>query len=164
MEWWYTDLQARALSVGFYALALPVFMVIYSALSTPGPNGRWAALASPGMWLFALVLAVIGGATGRHAASAGAAWLMDHHKRWVKTYELTKIWWTKDPHQGDVHLRDTSGREMKIPMRNLWLNTNLWALVYNGIRHSVANGAEVNDGAADNLELHDILEWRDHSA
>ncbi|HVW43697.1 MAG TPA: hypothetical protein VHC18_20345 [Amycolatopsis sp.] len=62
--------------------------------------------------------------------------------RIVKTYELTEITVRGTAAGGyNIELRDRNGGEADTALDFLYENHDLWDLVYNGIRHSVAAGA-----------------------
>ncbi|WP_275294958.1 hypothetical protein [Amycolatopsis sp. La24] len=91
--------------------------------------------------------------------AAGADWLMVERTRWgvksrawIDTYELTKIdaayggttfhLWLYDKDMGLTRSSEELQRDRRI-----------WDLVYNGILHSVANGAQVSNQAIGILQL-----------
>lgn len=100
--------------------------------------------------------------------AAGADWAAKGHKRWwtlrakhrwVKLYELTRI-------EGDSmitgkYLRLADGqRGMGFALRDVQVDRRIWDLIYNGILHSVAAGAEIDAAAIHILQLdgHPALE------
>jgi hypothetical protein len=101
---------------------------------------------------------------GLQTISAGADWVQWHEREnwyqlpWckpyhLKTYRLTQI----EGHVAGVnwHLRlwDEDGRSRDCPWVELQPDRRIWDLVYNGILHSVAAGAEINSLAIDMLRL-----------
>lgn len=82
---------------------------------------------------------------------AGADWFRGT-RGFVKTYDLVEVKIRRSI-GWDVMLKDSHGGKTVTPLDVLQQNRDLWDLVYNGIRHSVANGAKVNDRARDWLEL-----------
>lgn len=163
IEWCYGDARSTMWTVGILGILVAGFLVVYISLSAPGP---YPLTGSSLIWLVLLVGALVIGIaflSNRDKVSAGAEWLMDG-KQFVRTYELTSVTWEKDTDHGELHLEDAHGSRTDIHIRSVEVNRRLWDLAYNGIRHSVANGANVDGNAARRLRLHDILEWRDHSA
>ncbi|OLT38781.1 hypothetical protein BJF85_08580 [Saccharomonospora sp. CUA-673] len=92
----------------------------------------------------------------RSKLSAGADWLADSDKRYVKTYRLKRVTVHIDGVAYMVHLVDDEGRGVRPHVSDLQMNHRLWDLVYNGILHSVhVNGAEMNKRAREYLRLDD---------
>lgn len=92
--------------------------------------------------------------------SAGADWLQvdrvrwGKHKRiWVDLYELTRVHATYGGTTFHLELYD---KDVGIArsFQELQQDRRIWDLVYNGILHSVANGATVSKQAIGILELH----------
>src|SRR5207249_2037980 len=86
--------------------------------------------------------------------AAGADWVRNR-KEWVKTYELTEIEMHLHRAGIELFLKDGSGRSFSSRLADLQANRDLWDLVYNGIRHSLANGAKANSYARNALKLSD---------
>ena len=84
--------------------------------------------------------------------TAGADWLRVNRK-WVDTYELADIHLSGTLRGWTLQLTDGCGRRVRTYIANIETNRELWALVYNGIVHSVANGATINNVAAAMLKL-----------
>lgn len=85
--------------------------------------------------------------------AAGSDWLRVR-RSWVDTYRLTKIT-MRGPFFGWLlRMRDAEGRRVRIHPEDVEANRELWALVYNGMVHSVAGGARVNGVATGALRLH----------
>lgn len=104
----------------------------------------WAMTAgTAGLIVFAM--------RGNYCA-AGADWLRTHNG-WVKTYELDEIKMHLHGNSVDLALRDNSGRRSSNKIADLQANQDLWDLTYNGIRHSAARGAEINNYARGALHL-----------
>lgn len=105
------------------------------------------------MWVLiaAVAAAIFFGLRGTFCA-AGADWLKTQHG-WVMTYELTEVEMHLNGTSLDLFLRDSSGRGTNNQIANLQNDQDLWDLVYNGIRHSVANGAKTNGYARGALNL-----------
>jgi len=83
---------------------------------------------------------------------AGANWYK-YGRRYVKIYELTSVKVKGTPGSWALDLRDAEGRKVWTELDPIPQNPRLWDLVYNGIRHSVRNGAETNQRALDRLQL-----------
>lgn len=115
----------------------------------------WVFWAIIGILSFLLSLLVYSA-----AKSAGADWLMVR-TRYVKTYELVSI--TSRQYASTVRLLfdDVHGNHVLIPMKELATPPELWDLVYNGLRHSVANGAYIDALALRRLRLHEAVRIRD---
>ncbi|WP_406692867.1 hypothetical protein REH65_14835 [Saccharopolyspora sp. ID03-671] len=84
--------------------------------------------------------------------TAGADWLRVN-RRWVDTYELVEIRLTGAIRGWTLHLADREGRKARAYIATIETNRKLWALVYNGMSHSVHNGAQINNLAAGILRL-----------
>lgn len=153
LEWCYANRSGQ-----FTQLALGVIVVAVLLSIVRGGLGWtqnwvvWTAILGTGI-LLALAIR-----TQRY--SAGADWFM-HRKDFVKTYELTSVKFEKDFGDGDIDLDDQHGGGAKASLTWIYQYPDLWDLVYNGIRHSVATGAYVNDLAVRRLNLHDVVRIRD---
>jgi len=78
--------------------------------------------------------------------AAGADWLR-YRKSWAKTYELTEI---KTRYLGGttyVYLTDADGHKIDAPLNLIQKDRLMWDLLYNGVRHSIANGAVIKGAA-----------------
>ncbi len=84
--------------------------------------------------------------------AAGADWVRTRNG-WVKTYELVVVEMHLNGTSIDLFLKDSSDRSLNNQIADLQANRALWDLVYNGIRHSVANGAKTNGYARGALNL-----------
>jgi len=102
--------------------------------------------------ILALVVATTFAFTRTGFYAAGADWVRSR-KEWVRTYELTEIEMHLSSAGTELFLRDSSGQTLNGRLANLQANRNLWDLVYNGIRHSIAHGATANRYARDALKL-----------
>ena len=113
----------------------------------------WATLMSLGfdwmtqLWSWAIVLGVPAASyifsRGANCA-VGADWFANG-PRWVDLYELLTVTIQMKPLQGrQLRLIDQNHRKVTIMLEEAQRNPELWNLVYNGIRHSVANGAHSN--------------------
>lgn len=87
--------------------------------------------------------------------TAGADWVQ-YRRTWVRTYELVRIHYTPAA-QGMRHdvVLDETNHGMVVPIEVLQSNKQLWNYVHLGMRHSVANGAQVTRSARNQFpELH----------
>ena len=87
--------------------------------------------------------------------AAGAEWFF-HGGRWVRQYELTSVKVKMRFSLRYLRMTDRGGRTVTTFLGDLQTNQELWDLVYNGIRHSVAAGAETNWVARRALELRGV--------
>ena len=79
-----------------------------------------------------------------NAVSAGADWVRGGRKHWVKTYELTRInLRSYGSNQPGLVLADHE-RTVEISLGLLQYERKIWDYVYLGMRHSAANGAELD--------------------
>ncbi|RZS36999.1 hypothetical protein EV193_106234 [Herbihabitans rhizosphaerae] len=114
------------------------------------------------LWPILIIgVVLMSGPTSVLTYSAGADWFQVQRTRfgrtkcaWVKLYELRHI----DAFGGVLfHLRlwdDERGIERSF--EELQLDRRMWDLIYNGIVHSAAKGAEVTKMATGLLQLHDV--------
>jgi hypothetical protein len=72
---------------------------------------------------------------------AGADWL--RHRGWVNTYRLHEIQLNVLEGSVSLTLQDDLGGALSIDVQELQSHQRMWDLVYNGMRHSVANGVTV---------------------
>lgn len=86
--------------------------------------------------------------------AAGATWLQNG-RYWVDVYQLTRVEVKASGVNQMLRLRDSAGREIgSLKLGDVQRNQDLWDLVYNGIRHSVAAGsANPSPGSRRILEL-----------
>lgn len=107
-------------------------------------------------WVFIVGFGAVGFFTvASGTCAAGAEWFACG-KRWVKQYELTSITVRMRFSKRYLHLVDRDGRKVVLFIGDAQENQELWDLVYNGIRHSVAAGAETNWVARRALELRGV--------
>ncbi|HEY4455997.1 MAG TPA: hypothetical protein VGN81_16915 [Pseudonocardiaceae bacterium] len=98
-------------------------------------------------WLLAALAALgIAASTKVARCSAGADWLK-LKKSWVKTYELTEIKTQFLSNTIYVYLTDKDGRKIDEQINTLQQDRLIWDLLYNGVRHSIASGAELKGTA-----------------
>lgn len=99
------------------------------------------------VWLVAILAGVgIYFSTKRSWCAAGADWFM-FQKSWVKTYELAEIKTRFFSNTIYVYLTDADGRKVEAPIHIIQGDRLIWDLLYNGIRHSIAKGAELRGTA-----------------
>lgn len=109
-------------------------------------------------WLFVVGFGAVGYFTVTSGTcAAGAEWFF-HNRRWVRQYELSSVRVRMRFSKRYLHLLDRDSRKLVIFIDDVQENQRLWDLVYNGIRHSAANGAETNWVAHRALELHDLAQ------
>lgn len=84
--------------------------------------------------------------------AAGADWLRRGHK-WVRLYELKSINASRDDGDVQLTLTDIDERWVRISAHRIQAIPTVWALIYNGMRHSASTGAEVSGEAAGQLTL-----------
>jgi hypothetical protein len=84
--------------------------------------------------------------------TAGADWAM-LGERWIHTYELVSIEVRAEKRLRMLYLVDKDSREMGFGIKPFYGDRRIWDLLHNGIRHSVAHGAETNQLARDTLKL-----------
>lgn len=128
--------------VGLYLAILGL-----GALSQPVILTSW--------WLWALIIGMSALAFRKAVTdyrAAGADWFQTG-SQWVDTYDLVKIKVTVSTVTWHVHLTDRGERHLVVSVLDLQANPELWDLVYNGIRHSAAAGAEVRGSGARQLRL-----------
>lgn len=138
--WWLAPASAAALCA--------LTMVIFSLM---GEGGSWAK--DPFAWgLLAVLFVVTLLREWSVRLVAGADWLRVN-RQWVDTYQLSRITLRGVWFGWMLRLRDADGRRVRTYITDLEANPKLWALVHNGLAHSVRSGAEVNNLAAGMLRL-----------
>ncbi|MDL5159824.1 hypothetical protein [Actinomycetospora termitidis] len=126
-------------------LALLAVPILIAGLVNPVVLTLWW------LWVLYAVAAVIGFRTeSRQYLAAGADWLQGRGS-WVDVYQLTEIVVAAGTAQHWITFVDAEGRRSTQSTNDLQANPALWDLVYNGIRHSVADGATVRGTGARNL-------------
>lgn len=134
LEWHYGDRKMQRWMAACLAVVLVAFYTIRSS------GFEWVSVWY--LWLYVAVIVAVGWLLpAGHKIAAGADWL-NTRGGIVKTYELTEIT-VRGTAAGGYHieLRDRDGGEADTALDFLYDNPDLWDLVYNGIRHSVAAGA-----------------------
>ncbi|MBQ6643970.1 MAG: hypothetical protein IJH84_23455 [Saccharopolyspora sp.] len=119
---------------------IPVALVAVAVIAYDG-------LSAIKIWPVWIILAAVYGWTvyvGRvNVVTAGSDWLKIR-KYWVNTYELTKIEaHANGPNQPTVSLEDRE-RSVEMTISLIESDRTLWNYVYLGMRHSAANGAQIN--------------------
>lgn len=159
LEWNYTD-RGNQLWIFGTVLVLVVAFLLMRGLFL-GDSLGW--ITSWWVWLALAILSLLVVWLSRGMRfSAGADWVM-HRKHFVKTYELVTIEGKKDWDEGEIVLEDQYGNKFTLSLGWVRINEALWDLVYNGIRHSVAQGATINQMALDQLRLYDVLAMREEA-
>ena len=79
--------------------------------------------------------------------TAGADWVMKFGRHWVNTYELTSIQYKSRGANGFELVLIDGDRKVSLKPYLVQANRKLWNYVYLGMRHSAANGAEVDRAA-----------------
>lgn len=132
--------RASRLSVWLTApvpvVVIVVALVLHSGIHALGYWQIWLLLA--GYFAFLIY------ASRSEVVTAGADWVR-FRRHWVRTYELTSIRLVARGANGhDLVLEDRDGRAVGAKPYLFQANRRLWDLVHLGMRHSAANGAEVN--------------------
>lgn len=107
------------------------------------------------MWLVVLIGVILVDWSLRGCMpAAGADWLQQRGRVWVRTYELVKVTAHSRPTGLDLKMTDRDGRSCFAMMNDLQRDRLIWDLVYNGILHSVvAGGAETNGALHSALDV-----------
>ncbi|KAA9152406.1 hypothetical protein FPZ12_036965 [Amycolatopsis acidicola] len=148
LEWCYGDRKMQR----WLAVCLAVVLIAFYTIRSAG--FAWVTV----WYLWAYVAAIVG--LGwllplGHKIAAGADWL-NTRGGIVKTYELTEITVRGTAAGGyNIEFRDGNGGEADASLDLLRENRDLWDLVNNGVRHSVAAGAATNVLARSKLGLGD---------
>ncbi|MQA11816.1 MAG: hypothetical protein GEU98_25365 [Pseudonocardiaceae bacterium] len=105
------------------------------------------------LWLILIAITVLSYLLPKNdRMSAGADWF-NHKGAFVKTYELASVKITRAFVHASLDLVDREGSKTSTNLPDIQQNRELWDLVYNGILHSVHNGAETNSQALEQLRL-----------
>lgn len=152
---WYKSSRRGALSAGI----IGVVIIVGALFLIKGFNVK--VFETWWVWLVA-VLAGVGMyfSTKKSWCAAGADWFI-FQKSWVKSYELVEIKTRFFSNTIYVYLTDADGRKIDAPINIIQSDRLIWDLLYNGIRHSIAKGAELkgtarnyfNTGRADGRPL-----------
>ncbi|MDV6012294.1 hypothetical protein [Haloechinothrix sp. LS1_15] len=159
LEWDYGSLK-RQIEAFFVTMVIFIgFFTVYDLLDSDRGMFDWATDRT--MWILFVVFSFLfsfGVYIG--TVAAGADWLMQR-KHFIKTYELTSIELEPAINKYTFELQDRYGNEVSVSELALLGNRRLWNLVYNGIRHSVVNGAYIDSRAISRLQLHREVAMRD---
>jgi hypothetical protein len=142
-----TYAASNRMTWSYGAAALIIVMAVLTVLYRVSWVTLWWAWAA-----LALVVATTYTFTRTGFYAAGADWVRNRTD-WVKTYELAEIEVHLSSAGTELFLKDGSGRSLNGRLGDLQANRDLWDLVYNGIRHSLAHGATVNRYARNALKL-----------
>ncbi|MGH3503954.1 MAG: hypothetical protein ACRDQA_24125 [Nocardioidaceae bacterium] len=150
---WYKSNQRGALKNGLVMVA--ILIVGFGIISLVRDSGLYML----GTWLIWLIIVV--GGFGYYLLSlqpwtaAGAEWVR-RNRSWVRTYELTTINTYFYLQKQRLHLCDSGGRTLRTNLLVLQEDELVWDLLYNGMLHSVVNGADISDATRGVLEIPDI--------
>ncbi|WP_139320428.1 hypothetical protein [Saccharomonospora sp. CUA-673] len=109
------------------------------------------------LWVFVVAVGVLFWFMPRgDRMSAGADWVDAGRHGSVRTYDLVSIdiRGTVGSHQ--LILRDRDGGTIDHDLNDFRENPFLWDLVFNGIRHSLAGGAEITPEAHRVLQIGEV--------
>ncbi|MGH3516495.1 MAG: hypothetical protein ACRDQ7_03585 [Haloechinothrix sp.] len=157
---WHRENARGKISLAAWSLTL--FAVSFGAISLMKGDGL-DMLSSWLIWVFILGgTLLISSPLTFMVHSAGSDWLQITRIRWgvtksnnVKLYELQKV----DAFFGGTNLflyLWDGERAIERSFEELQTDRRIWDLIYNGILHSVANGAEVTKQAVGILELNHV--------
>lgn len=123
--------------------ASTVFLVLGGALAVVVPVTCVWALSGPRPYLVVIAGSRYVGLPSRDGDGqvAGLYWLSTIELRPTRTRGLV------------LRIAEPEGRPLDLPLGAVEANPQLWALVYNGIRHSVADGARVDERTRELLRL-----------
>lgn len=118
-------------SVGFFVFSLAVVTFMRGGFDWATDWFSWCSSGGLGLMLYI--------DASRHRVLAGFQWVQTR-KKWVSTYELTRIRSTNIGLQRAMKLDDSHGHTLVLVLRHAQKNIELWDVVYDGIVHSVASG------------------------
>ncbi|TWE13820.1 hypothetical protein [Prauserella muralis] len=144
LEWHYGDRRMQWWFSGVTVVACLLLAVFKSGWAWAGEWYVWAVLAAFGLIAWILPKG--------HKISAGADWLNTRGEI-VRIYELTAVKLKGTAGGYNIHLYDVHGHEADTGLDLMYANRDLWDLVYNGIRHSVAHGAQTDALTRSKLQL-----------
>jgi hypothetical protein len=141
---WYRASWRGTIIAGISGFVLVIVLFLILSLVK---SGDFSLLKYWFFWLLA-ALAALGIASSTKVArcSAGADWLK-LKKAWVKTYELSEIKTRYLSNTIYIYLTDKDGRKIDEQINTLQQDRLIWDLLYNGVCHSIANGAELKGTA-----------------
>lgn len=146
-------------SIASYAVVTALVFIVGGALIMSGPYRT--DLNDPVPYVIVAVLWLISNATAYLVARtrtlyAGATWAGDAESKdkIISTYELSriKIWYAHSP-RAMLQMIAPDGFFLELPLGLVEGNPALWDLIYNGLRHSTAAGAEVDATTREILRL-----------
>lgn len=152
--------ENRAGKVATFLSGIAIYAVIMSIISWLQGETFGEMLKYWQLWIIVIVFSLL--ATGPFSYmgySAGADWLQvdrvrwgKHKRMWVDLYELTRIHATYGGTTFHLELYDKDIGFAR-SFQELQQDHRIWDLVYNGILHSVANGATISKQAIGILRL-----------
>jgi hypothetical protein len=132
-------------------------------ISLVNGDGPWELLRHWQIWLIVLVGSyLMSSPLEVSTVSVGSDWFQTSHgRRWyrrartnyLKLYELIEVTGSADGGAPELYLSDGE-RAMRRRIDELQPDRRTWDLIYNGILHSVAAGAEIDVVSAALLHLH----------
>ncbi|MGH3620910.1 MAG: hypothetical protein ACRDQ5_03855, partial [Sciscionella sp.] len=147
-----------------YFLALAIAIVAVAIMSVVQGRGLDMLTAWPVYPIMLVGAYLMSSPLDFKTVSAGADWFQTgRRKRWyqrearlnyVKLYELLKVTGSYAGASFQLYLEDADGRGMYRTLNQLQPDRKTWDLIYNGILHSVANGADTDKISNDLLTLH----------
>lgn len=157
--------ESRLGNLNGFLVAFAIAVGVCTLASLAGGYGLVGLTFWP-VWILVVVFAyLMSSPLDYQTTSTGADWIKwDYNRRWyqrrarhnhLKTYELTRI--EGYFAGGMLHLRfeDLEGRGADRQVGDLQRDRRIWDLFYNGLLHSVANGAQINQVATELLKLHE---------
>lgn len=156
-----------------YAFAVGILVVGFAVISLIEGDGLSMLAAWPIWIVIGIGAYLMSSPLDFKTVSAGADWFQTgRRKRWyqrrarlnyVKLYELVKVTGSYAGASFQLYLEDADGRGMYRTLNQLQPDRKTWDLIYNGILHSVANGADTDKISNDLLGLHNtpVLGIRD---
>jgi len=150
--------RRRTAAIGAACAVVPVTVAIAIVvwLTAEDPTSAFvivgavvAAVALLAFWYNASDTTVVLRAGGRAVAEVDA----DGAGTDLPLYELRSIRVTDSPRGLALRLVGPNGQRLTLPFGLLEANQRLWDLVYNGVRHSAAAGAEIDAGSRRLLRL-----------
>lgn len=152
--------ENRKGKIATFISGIAIYAIILSIVSWFQGDGFGAMLTYWQLWPLIIVFSLL--ATGPFSYmtySAGADWLQvdrvrwgKHKRMWVDLYELTRVHATYGGTTFHLELYDKD-IGLARSFEELQQDRRIWDLVYNGILHSVANGATVSKQAIGILQL-----------
>jgi hypothetical protein len=150
--------QLRAAALGAVYMVLPVAVVVALVVWFTAAGQVLAYLISAAVVAAVAVLAFFYNASDptvvlRAGARAVAEVDADGAGAHLPLYELRSVSVTDSPRGLALRLVGPGNQRLTLPFGLLEANQRLWDLVYNGIRHSAAGGAEIDERTRQVLHL-----------